>query len=92
MYPLLSNYGTEHCQWSFFSLKSIPKPVELTVLPRGWKPWDHSNPFELVNLDPREKEYIEVEEDFHQTLDRQEQAIERIYRVQNPALWSAFCQ
>ncbi|XP_052803134.1 protein mono-ADP-ribosyltransferase PARP11-like [Mya arenaria] len=54
-------------------------------------PWDHFQPFELVELQNNESDFSSVAENFYKTLDKEKQIICRIYRVQNRKLWSSFC-
>ncbi|WAR04650.1 PAR11-like protein, partial [Mya arenaria] len=67
--------------------------VQTVNVPRPtlWMPWDHFQPFELVELQNNESDFSSVAENFYKTLDKEKQIICRIYRVQNRKLWSSFC-
>ncbi|WAR04577.1 PAR11-like protein [Mya arenaria] len=84
----------------FVSSKDIEEkmfPISLAVQtvnvprPTSWMPWDLFQPFELVELRNNEKQFTSVAENFYETLDKEQQIIRRIYRVQNWKLWSSLC-
>ncbi|XP_052820920.1 uncharacterized protein LOC128246654 isoform X2 [Mya arenaria] len=61
------------------------------ILPPDWTPWDLANQFELVKLAPTDPAYIQVANNFHQTMSRVDKQIQDIFRMQNPTLWLRFC-
>ncbi|KAH3824614.1 uncharacterized protein LOC127881993 [Dreissena polymorpha] len=67
-----------------------PQVIEVE-LPPSWVPWDVAHPFELVPLSDRDTEFIEVSGNFYKTLSRNRYILEGVFRVQNHALLSAFC-
>ena len=75
----------------YSSVQSLqPPPPVPTPLPEGWAVWDFAHTFELVELKDTLKQYKETETHFYKTLDRNMHTIDRIYRIQNPVLWSNF--
>ncbi|KAL4220983.1 poly ADP-ribose polymerase [Mactra antiquata] len=71
--------------------QSLPmSPVIKVSLPDSWVPWDLVYPFELVRLNENDRSYQLVCENFYKTLDRNNQQVSDIFRVQNHKLWMLF--
>jgi len=85
----LCDYPT--CVYS--SPVDLPSPPNIDMkLPDSWMPLDVANTFELVKLTKTDTHYVEVADNFYKTLNKDNQIIDSIFRVQNHALWSAFCK
>ncbi|CAC5401250.1 PARP7S [Mytilus coruscus] len=71
--------------------KSIPFPAAMsTVKPVHFYNWDCAHDFELVELDTTGKEYREVLNSLHDTMDQVRFEFKLIYRIQNRKLWSEY--
>ncbi|CAC5401249.1 PARP7S [Mytilus coruscus] len=71
--------------------KSIPFPAAMsTVKPVHFYNWDCAHDFELVELDTTGKEYREVLNSLHDTMDPVRFEFKLIYRIQNRKLWNEY--
>ncbi|KAH3846128.1 protein mono-ADP-ribosyltransferase PARP12-like isoform X1 [Dreissena polymorpha] len=67
-----------------------PPQVIDVALPQSWVPWDVAHPFELVQLSPYDKDFIELSASFFKTASRDQFTITAVFRIQNHALLSGF--
>ncbi|XP_025082840.1 uncharacterized protein LOC112557291 [Pomacea canaliculata] len=65
---------------------TLQHPVQL-----NWNCVDKYQDFELLELDATGAEFQDVAIKFHASLDRRNETILTIFRIQNPALWDTYC-
>ncbi|KAH3846144.1 hypothetical protein DPMN_088441 [Dreissena polymorpha] len=66
-----------------------PQVIEV-ALPPPWVPWDLAHPFELVQMSPDDKDFIELSASFFKTVSRDQFTLTAVFRIQNHALLSGF--
>ncbi|XP_052227659.1 protein mono-ADP-ribosyltransferase PARP12-like [Dreissena polymorpha] len=67
-----------------------PQVIDI-ALPPSWVPWDVAHPFELIQLSHMETEFKKVSTNFFKTASRDKFTLTAVFRIQNHALLSAFC-
>lgn len=70
----------------------LEKPTLQHPVQPNWNCVDKYQDFELLELDATGAEFQDVAIKFHASLDRRNETILTIFRIQNPALWDTYCR